>query len=92
MPHYTTDILHVLAQVPEGLPIRAIVKYVYNRHNTLFANEDIDIVKRRVTNYLVACSRSRKSPIVHGEQRGVYKLRQIMEREGEFEFEITDNG
>ena len=67
MADYSKDIINVLEQFPEGLPIRAIAKYV----------------KKNVTNFLVSRSRSRNSSIVRTEKRGVYKLERRVPKTGE---------
>ena len=74
MADYSKDIINVLEQFPEGLPIRAIAKYVYNKKNSFFDKADLEEVKKNVTNFLVSRSRSRNSSIVRTGERGIYKL------------------
>lgn len=71
---YSKDIIDILSQVPQGLPIRAVVKHIYNAHNTFFETVDIDDVKKKVTNYLTSHAKSRKSPIEKGDRWGVYRV------------------
>lgn len=74
MSNYGDDILRILSQVPEGLPVRKIVRHVYNAHHTLFAEVSLDDVRRDVTRYLASRARAQSSPIEHGERWGVYRL------------------
>ncbi len=83
MADYSKDIINVLEQFPEGLPIRAIAKYVYNKKNSFFDKVDLEEVKKNVTNFLVSRSRSRNSSIVRTEKRGVYKLERRVPKTGE---------
>ena len=83
MADYSKDIINVLEQFPNGLPIRAIAKYVYNQKNSFFDKADLEEVKKNVTNFLVSRSRSRNSQIVRTEKRGVYKIDRSIPKNGE---------
>lgn len=61
-------------KAPEGLPVRKIVRHVYNAHNTLFGTVDLEDVKRYVTQYLASRSKTPSSPIERTDKRGVYRL------------------
>lgn len=74
MTDYITDIIEILQKAPEGLPIRVIVRHVYNKNNTLFSSVSLDDVKHSVTVSLTRCAQRRDSGIQRTEQRGVYRL------------------
>lgn len=74
MIDYSTDIYNILLQAPNGLPIRKIVRHVYNANTTLFDTIDIEDVKRNVTAFLARKSKTKSSPIERTDVRGVYRL------------------
>ncbi|MCM1077979.1 MAG: hypothetical protein NC344_02760 [Bacteroidales bacterium] len=74
MADYSKDITDLLLRVPEGLPLRKIVRHVYNAHNTFFETIPIEDVSRDVASYLQRRSKTPESPIERAGPRGVYRL------------------
>lgn len=74
MADYSKEIVDLLLRVPEGLPVRKIVRHIYNAHNTFFDTIPIEDVNRDVVSYLKRRSKTPESPIEHAGTRGVYRL------------------
>lgn len=71
---YSKDITDLLLRFPEGLPLRKIVRHVYNAHNTFFDTISLEDVSRDVASYLQRRSKTPESPIEHAGTRGFYRL------------------
>lgn len=71
---YSKDITNLLLRFPEGLPLRKIVRHVYNVHNTFFDAISLEDVSRDVASYLQRRSKTLESPIEHAGTRGFYRL------------------
>ncbi|WP_277821234.1 hypothetical protein [Palleniella muris] len=74
MADYSKDITELLLRIPDGLPLRKIVRHVYNAHNTFFETISMEDVSRDVASYLQRRSKTPGSPIERVGARGFYRL------------------
>ena len=74
MTDYSQDIIDILLHAPDGLPVRKIVRHVYNKHNTLFSTIPIEDIRRDVSATLSQSTRKRNSCFERAGRRGYYKI------------------
>ena len=73
---FDNDILQVLSEAgDEGLSVRKIARHVFNARHTMFDTLIYEEVHAYIGRYLLRSSKSKKSPIIHAEKRGAYRLK-----------------
>lgn len=73
--NYEQDILRILFEAgKDGLPLRKIVRHVYNQHNGLFDALTYEVVYRDVFACVKKNSKSKYSLLENTERRGFYRM------------------
>lgn len=73
--NYEQDILRVLFEAgADGLPLRKIVRHVYNQHNGLFETLTYEEVYKSVFAWIKKNSKSKYGLLESTERRGFYRM------------------
>ncbi|MDY4925712.1 MAG: hypothetical protein SO142_00595 [Prevotella sp.] len=92
MADYTQDIIDILLHAPDGLPVRKIVRHVYNKHNTLFSSTPIEDIRRDVSATLLQSTRRHNSCLERAGRRGYYRIsrNRVTELSLQFSEDVTE--
>lgn len=78
---FDDDILQVLTEAgSEGLSVRKVARHVFNARHTMFDELVYEDVHAYVAKFLLRSSKSKKSPIIRGEKRGMYLIDKSREK------------